>query len=129
MIIWILFILLCLGVGLFANKKFNRNFIIWSIIAFLFSPLFTIIILFFIEYIWNMPPEKFSREILDLYKLYKNNVISKEEFEYKKNLLIEKIRNDKKEEFLVKILPLIENHILNEKDINKIKRKLYGRIN
>jgi uncharacterized membrane protein YbhN (UPF0104 family) len=65
----VLFILLCLGIGLFANKKFNRRWWLWSILAFLFSPLLTFILLFFIEYVWNTTPQKFSREILDLYKL------------------------------------------------------------
>jgi hypothetical protein len=37
-----LFILLCLGIGLFANKKFNRRHWLWSILAFLFSPLLTL---------------------------------------------------------------------------------------
>jgi uncharacterized membrane protein YbhN (UPF0104 family) len=124
----VLFILLCLGIGLFANKKFNRRWWLWSILAFLFSPLLTFILLFFIEYVWNTTPQKFSREILDLYKLNKNKVISQEEYEFKKNSLISKLRNDKPDEFLVKILPLVENNILTNEDINKIKRKLYGRI-
>jgi hypothetical protein len=126
---WILFILICLGIGLFASKKFNRRFWLWSILAFLFSPLFTIILLFIVEYWWNTTPEKFSRKIVDLDKLYKNGVISKEEYEFKKNSLISSLRNDKADEFLVKIIPLVENNILTDEDINKIKRKLYGRIN
>jgi uncharacterized membrane protein YbhN (UPF0104 family) len=124
----VLFILLCLGIGLFANKKFNRRWWLWSILAFLFSPLLTFILLFFIEYVWNTTPQKFSREILDLYKLNKNRVISQEEYKFKKNSLISKLRNDKPDEFLVKIIPLVENNILTNEDINKIKRKLYGRI-
>jgi uncharacterized membrane protein YbhN (UPF0104 family) len=127
--IWILFILICLGIGLFANKKFNRRWWLWSILAFLFSPLLTLFLLFFIEYIWNTKPEKFSRNIIDLNKLYKNKVISQEEYEFKKNSLISKLRNDKPDEFLVKIIPLVENNVLTDEDINKIKRKLYGRIN
>jgi low affinity Fe/Cu permease len=126
---WILFILICLGVGIFANKKFNRRWWLWTILAILFSPLFTFILLYFIEYVWNTTPEKFSREILDLNKLYKNRIISKEEYEFNKNSLISKLRNDKPEEFLVKIVPLIQNNILTNGDINKIKRKLNGRIN
>jgi uncharacterized membrane protein YbhN (UPF0104 family) len=129
MTIWILFILLCLGIGLFANKKFNRRLWLWSILAFLFSPLLTLFLLFFVEYIWNTTPEKFSRQILDLNKLYKNGVITQEEYEFKKNSLISRLRNDKADEFLVKIIPLVENNILTDEDINKIKRKLYGRIN
>jgi uncharacterized membrane protein YbhN (UPF0104 family) len=129
MTIWILFILLCLGIGLFANKKFNRRLWLWSILAFLFSPLLTLFLLFFVEYIWNTPPEKFARNIIDLNKLYKNGVISQEEYEFKKNFLISRLRNDKPDEFLVKIIPLVENNILTDEDINKIKRKLYGRIN
>jgi len=125
---WIIFILLCLGIGLFASKKFHRRFWLWSILAFLFSPLFTFILLYFIEYVWNKPPEKFSREILDLHKLYENRVISKEEYEFKKNSLILSLRNDKADEFLVKIIPLVENGILTQEDINQIKRKLYGRV-
>jgi uncharacterized membrane protein YbhN (UPF0104 family) len=129
MLMWILFILLCLGVGIFANKKFNRRIWLWTIIAILFSPLFTIILLFFVEYLWNTSAEKFARKIMDLDKLYKNGVISKEEYEFKKNSLISSLRNDKPDEFLVKILPLVENKILTNEDINQIKRKLYGRIN
>jgi uncharacterized membrane protein YbhN (UPF0104 family) len=129
MTIWILFILLCLGIGLFANKKFNRRLWLWSILAFLFSPLLTLFLLFFVEYIWNTLPEKFARNIIDLNKLYKNGVISQEEYEFKKNFLISRLRNDKADEFLVKIIPLVENNILTDEDINKIKRKLYGRIN
>jgi hypothetical protein len=129
MTIWILFIFLCLGIGIFANKKFNRRIWLWSILAFLFSPLFTFILLFFVEYIWNTPPEKFSRNIIDLNKLYKNGVISQQEYEFKKNSLISKLRNDKPDEFLVKIIPLVENNVLTNEDINQIKRKLYGRIN
>jgi hypothetical protein len=126
---WILFILICLGIGLFASKKFNRRFWLWSILAFLFSPLFTIILLFIVEYWWNTTPEKFSRKIVDLDKLYKNGVISKEEYEFKKNSLISSLRNDKADEFLVKIIPLVENGVLTQEDRNQIKRKLYGRIN
>ncbi len=129
MTIWILFILLCLGIGLFANKKFNRRLWLWSILAFLFSPLLTLFLLFFVEYIWNTLPEKFARNIIDLNKLYKNGVISQEEYEFKKNFLISRLRNDKADEFLVKIITLVENNILTDEDINKIKRKLYGRIN
>jgi len=126
---WIVFILLCLGIGLFASKKFHRRFWLWSILAFLFSPLFVFILLYLVEYVWNKPPEKFSREIIDLNKLYKNGVINEKEYEFKKNFLISNLRNDKPDEFFVKIIPLIENKILNEEDINKIKRKLYGRTN
>jgi len=126
---WILFIILCLLIGLFANKKFNRRWWVWSIVAFLFSPLFTLILLFIVEYWWNTPPEKFSREMIDLYKLYKNGIIDEKEYIFKKNFLISNLRNDKPDEFLVKIIPLIENKILNEEDINQIKRKLYGRVN
>jgi len=125
---WILFGLICMGVGFFAYKKFNRNFWIWSFIAFLLSPLFTIILLFIIEYIINTTPENFSRKIMDLYKLYKNGIISQEEFEYKKNILISSLKTSQKEQFLVRILPLIENHILTQEDIENIKRRFYGRI-
>jgi uncharacterized membrane protein YbhN (UPF0104 family) len=128
MIMWLLFILLCIGIGFFANKKFNRRIWVWSIIAFLFSPLLTLILLFFIEYFWNTSAEKFSRKIMDLNKLYKNGIISQEEYEFKKNNIISKLRNDKPDEFLVKILPLVENNILTKEGINQIKRKLYGRI-
>lgn len=128
MTIWILFILLCLAIGLFANKKFNRRWWLWSILAFLFSPLLTLFLLFFVEYIWNTLPEKFARNIIDLNKLYKNGVISQQEYEFKKNFLISKLRNDKPNEFLVKIIPLVENNVLTNEDINQIKRKLYGRI-
>ena len=120
---WILFILLCLAVGWFANKKFNRNFFIWSLVAFLFSPLLTVILLFILDFIYTNP-EKFSREIMDLYKLYKNNIISQEEFENKKQNLINSIKTNQKEQFLVKILPLVKNHILTNKDIENIKRRL-----
>jgi uncharacterized membrane protein YbhN (UPF0104 family) len=125
MTIWILFILLCLGIGLFANKKFNRRIWLWSILAILFSPLLTLFLLFFVEYIWNTSPEKFARNILDLNKLYKNGVISQKEYEFKKNSLISKLRNDKADEFLVKIIPLVENNILTNEDINQIKGKLW----
>jgi len=125
----LLFIVLCFGVGLFANKKFNRNLLIWSLIAFLFSPLFAILILLFIEYVYYTSPEKFSRKIMDLYKLRKNKILSEDEYQFKKNILISSIRNDKKEEFLVKITPLVENNILTDEDIENIKRRLYGRVN
>jgi len=125
---WILFGLICMGVGFFAYKKFNRNFWIWSFIAFLLSPLFTIIILFILEYIINTSPETFSRKIMDLYKLYKNGIISKEEFEYKKNILISSLKTSQKEQFLVRILPLIENNILTQEDVENIKRRIYGRV-
>jgi len=120
---WILFILLCLAVGWFANKKFNRNFFIWSLVAFLFSPLLTVILLFILDYIYTNP-EKFSREMMDLYKLYQNGIISQEEFEMKKENLINSIKTNQKEQFLVKILPLVENHILTNEDIENIKRRL-----
>ncbi len=120
---WILFILLCLAVGWFANKKFNRNFFIWSLVAFLFSPLLTVILLFILDYIYTNP-EKFSREMMDLYKLYQNGIISQEEFENKKQNLINSIKTNQKEQFLVKILPLVENHILTNEDIENIKRRL-----
>ena len=120
---WILFILLCLLVGWFANKKFNRNFFIWSLIAFFFSPLLSVILLFILDFIYTNP-EKFSRQMLDLYKLYENNIISQEEFENKKINLINSIKTNQKEEFLVKILPLVENKILTNEDIEKIKRRL-----
>ena len=120
---WILFILLCLAVGWFANKKFNRNFFIWSLVAFLFSPLLTVILLFILDYIYTNP-EKFSREMMDLYKLYQNGIISQEEFEMKKEKLINSIKTNQKEQFLVKILPLVENHILTNEDIENIKRRL-----
>ena len=125
----LLFIVLCFGVGLFANKKFNRNLLIWSLIAFLFSPLFAILILLFIEYVYYTSPEKFSRKIMDLYKLRKNKILSEDEYQFKKNILISSIRNGKKEEFLVKITPLVENSILTDEDIENIKRRLYGRVN
>jgi len=125
----LLFIVLCFGVGLFANKKFNRNLLIWSLIAFLFSPLFAILILLFLEYVYYTSPENFSRKIMDLYKLRKDNILSEDEYEFKKNILISSIRNDKKEEFLVKITPLVENNILTDEDIENIKRRLYGRVN
>jgi len=124
---WILFGLVCMGVGFFAYKKFNRNFWIWSFIAFLISPLFTIIILLVLEYIINTTPEKFSRQIMDLHKLYKNGIISKEEYEMKKAIIINSIKTSHKETFLVKILPLVENNILTNEDINQIKRRLDGR--
>ncbi len=125
---WILFGLICMLVGFFAYKKFNRNFWIWSFIAFLLSPLFTIVILFILEYIINTTPEKFSRQIMDLHKLYKNGIISSDEYEMKKAMLINSIKNSHKEEFLVKILPLLENGILTNEDIEHIKRRLDGRI-
>ena len=125
---WILFGLICMGVGFLASAKFNRNFWIWSFIAFLLSPLLTIILLLILEYIINTTPENFSRKMLDLYKLYKNNIITKEEFEFKKNILISSIKTNKKDEFLVKILPLVENNVLTQEDIANIKRRLYGRI-
>ena len=126
---WILFGLVCMGVGFFAYKKFNRNFWIWSFIAFLISPLFTIVLLFILEYIINTTPEKFSREIMDLHKLYKNGIISFDEYNMKKASIIYSIKTTKKDEFLVKIVPLVENGILNNEDIEQIKRRLYGRIN
>jgi len=126
---WILFGLICMLVGFFAYKKFNRNFWIWSFIAFLLSPFFTIILLFIIEYFIMTNPETFSRKIMDIYKLYKNNLISKDEFEFKKANLINSIKNNKKDEFLVKILPLVENKILTDEDIEMIKRRLDGRVN
>jgi len=125
---WILFGLICMLVGFFAYKKFNRNFWIWSFIAFLLSPLFTIVILFILEYIINTTPEKFSRQIMDLHKLYKNGIISSDEYEMKKAMLINSIKNSHKEEFLVKILPLVENGILTNEDIEHIKRRLDGRV-
>jgi len=124
---WILFGLICMGVGFFAYKKFNRNFWIWSFIAFLLSPLFTIILLFILEYIINTTPEKFSRQIMDLHKLYKNGIISSDEYEMKKAMLINSIKNNKKDEFLIKIIPLVENGILTNEDIEVIKRRLDGR--
>ena len=125
----LLFIVLCFGVGLFANKKFNRNLLIWSLIAFLFSPLLAVLILLFIEYVYYTSPENFSRKIMDLYKLRKNKILSEDEYQFKKNILISSIRNGKKEEFLVKITPLVENSILTDEDIENIKRRLYGRVN
>jgi len=126
---WILFGLVCMAVGFFAYKKFNRNFWIWSFIAFLLSPLFTIIILLILEYIINTTPEKFSRQLMDLHKLYKNGIISNDEFNIKKANIINSIKSNKKEEFLVKIIPLLENGILTNDDIEQIKRRLDGRIN
>ena len=126
---WILFGLICMLVGFFASKKFNRNFWIWSFIAFLLSPFFTIILLFILEYFIMTNPEKFSRQIMDIYKLYKNNIIQEDEYQIKKSMLINSIKNNKKEEFLVKILPLFENGILNNQDIEMIKRRLDGRVN
>ena len=126
---WILFGLICMGVGFFAYKKFNRNFWIWSFIAFLLSPLFTIITLFILEYIINTTPEKFSRKIMDLHKLYKNNIISEDEFQNKKNKIIYSLKTSQKEDFLVKILPLVENNILTNEDIENIKRRIYGKLN
>ena len=123
---WILFGLICMGVGFFAYKKFNRNFWIWSFIAFLLSPLFTIILLLIWEYIINTTPESFSRKIMDLHKLYKNGVISSEDFQNGKNKLISSIKTSQKEHFLVKILPLVENDILTDEDIENIKRRLNG---
>ena len=126
---WILFGLVCMGVGFFAYKKFNRNFWIWSFVAFLISPLFTIILLLILEYIINTTPEKFSRQIMDLHKLYKNGIISLDEYNFKKANIINSIRTTKKDEFLVKIVPLVENGILTNEDIDEIKRRLYGRVN
>ena len=126
--IWILFGLVCMGVGFFAYKKFNRNFWIWSFIAFLLSPLFTVILLFVIEYVFYTNPETFSRKIMDLYKLYKNGLIQEDEYLMKKAMLINSIKNNKKEEFLVKIIPLVENGILSDEDIEMIKRRLDGRV-
>ena len=65
---------------------------------------------------------------MDLYKLYKNGIISKEEFEYKKNILISSLKTSQKEQFLVRILPLIENNILTQEDVENIKRRIYGRV-
>jgi len=124
---WILFGLVCMGVGFFAYKKFNRNFWIWSFIAFLISPLFTIILLLILEYIINTTPEKFSRKMIDLHKLYKNGIISSDEYEIKKAMLINSLRVSNKEDFLVKIVPLIENNVLRNEDIEMIKRRLDGR--
>jgi len=126
---WIAFGIICMLVGFFAYKKFNRNFWIWSFIAFLISPLFTIIILLILEYIINMSPEKFSRKMMDLHKLYKNGIISDEEYQLKKDSLINSIRVSDKENFLVKILPLVENGVLTNEDIEKIKRRFNGRTN
>jgi len=124
---WILFGLACMGVGFFAYKKFNRNFWIWSFIAFLLSPLFTTILLLVLEYIINTTPEKFSRQIMDLHKLYKNGIISYDEYEMEKSRIINSIKTSNKESFLVKILPLVENGVLTNKDIEMIKRRLDGR--
>jgi len=124
---WILFGLACMGVGFFAYKKFNRNFWIWSFIAFLLSPLFTTILLLVLEYIINTTPEKFSRQIMDLHKLYKNGIISYDEYEMEKSRIINFIKTSNKESFLVKILPLVENGVLTNKDIEMIKRRLDGR--
>jgi len=127
--VWILFGLICMGVGFFAYKKFNRNFWIWSFIAFLLSPLFTIILLLILEYVLNTNPQTFARKIMDLHKLYKNGIISKDEFEIKKALLINSIKNRNKEDFLISIMPLVENGVLTQEDIEMIKRRLDGRIN
>lgn len=121
--IWILFGIICMGVGYLAQTKFNRNFWIWSFLAFLFSPLFMVILLFILEF-FNTSAIKFNRQIMDLYKLYKNNLISKEEFEYKKSQLIQNIKTNQKEKFLQDIYPLIQNGILTESEINQIKQKL-----
>jgi hypothetical protein len=124
---WILFGLVCMLVGFFAYKKFNRNFWIWSFIAFLFSPLLTIILLLVLEYVINTSAEKFSRKMMDLHKLYKNGIITQDEYQNKKQLLILSIKNSNPEDFLVKITPLVENGILDTNDIENIKRRLYGR--
>jgi hypothetical protein len=123
---WIFFILLCIGVGIFANKKFNRNIFVWSLSAFLFSPLLTIIVLLILEYL-NTTPQSFNKKMTEIYKLYKNGIITQDEYQNKKQLLILSIKNSNPENFLVKITPLIENGILDTDDIENIKRKLYGR--
>ena len=125
----ILFGIVCMGVGFFAYKKFNRNFWIWSFIAFLLSPFLTIILLLVLEFVINTSAETFSRRIMDMYKLYKKGIITKEEFENNKNKLIYSIKTTKKDEFLVKIVPLVENGILTQNDIENIKRRIYGRVN
>jgi len=122
---WLLFILLCIAVGWFSYKKYNRNFFIWSISAFLFSPLFTILVLLFLENFIYTSPEKFSREILDIYKLYKNGFLDEKEYKIKKENLIYKLKTSNPDNFLVKITPLIQNSILDENEIQLIKRKLY----
>jgi hypothetical protein len=66
---------------------------------------------------------------MDLHKLYKNGIISFDEYNMKKASIIYSIKTTKKDEFLVKIVPLVENGILNNEDIEQIKRRLYGRIN
>ena len=66
---------------------------------------------------------------MDLHKLYKNGIISNDEFNIKKANIINSIKSNKKEEFLVKIIPLLENGILTNDDIEQIKRRLDGRIN
>ncbi|NPA55920.1 MAG: hypothetical protein GXO40_06105 [Epsilonproteobacteria bacterium] len=123
---WIAFGIICMFVGLIAYKKFNRSFWIWSFAAFFFSPLFTLLFLLLLEYVINTTPESFSRKMLDLHKLYKNGMISQEEYEYQKNVLIAKIRTPHKEEFLAKITPLVQNGVLNQDDVENIKRSLYG---
>jgi len=123
---WILFALMCMGVGFFAYKKFNRNFWIWTILAFLLSPLFSLIILFVVEYIIFTSPKTFSRKMLDIDKLYKNGLIDENEYKNSKEKLLLSIKTNNLNDFLVKILPLIENNVLNQEDIEKLKRRFNG---
>jgi len=72
--------------------------------------------------------EQFILELSKYFKLKENQLIESEEFENKKNDLLDQIKLngviESKEEFLYKILELKEKNILNTEDIIRVKQLL-----
>jgi predicted Zn-dependent peptidase len=120
----IIWLLMAMSVGWLAYKL-KKNFFIWFGVSFLISPLGGLALLLVYHYFTKNNPKWFIESINEIYALYKNGIISNQEFEEKKENIIDSLNREKNpENFLFHLIGLSEQNILNHNDIEKIKRKL-----
>jgi hypothetical protein len=121
-IIILLFISICIG---WLAHKLKKNFFIWFLISIPLTPLAGLILLLVYHFLTKNSPKIFIENINEIYSLYKNDIISLKDFENKKEEIILSLKKEQNpNNFLYHLIDLKNSKILNENDLQLIKRKL-----
>ena len=141
-IFWVAFSII---IGVFANQR-GRNGVLWVIISTLISPLISGIILFILpnlkkeeeedkqrelelEESKNISVKEFIASIEKVWQLNNKNILSDSEYISRKTKIIENLKDkrmlESPDDFLAELAPLLENDIIENEELSKIKEIVY----
>lgn len=141
-IFWVAFSII---IGVLANKR-GRNGVLWVIISALISPIISGIILFILPNLKKEEEEDKQREleleeakrisvkefiasIEKVWQLNNKNILSDSEYISRKTKIIENLKDkrmlESPDDFLAELAPLLENDIIENEELSKIKGIVY----